>query len=185
MIGDAAKKTPASALNASAMMPARVSFLNVIVRLLSGAGSKRRGVGFADADADGLIEADDEDLAVADLPRLGGGGDRLDDLVGLVAGNRDLDLEFRQEAHGVFGAAVDFRVALLASVAFDLGDGHPVHANRSQSVADLVELEWLDDGHDDFHGFNPRLGPVPAGAGAGQLSCPCRAQPSLRSGNAP
>ena len=66
-----------------------------------------------------------------------------------------LDLEFRQEAHGVFGAAVDFRVALLTSVTLDLGDGHSVHANRSQSVADLVELERLDDGHDDLHGFLP------------------------------
>jgi hypothetical protein len=39
-----------------------------------------------------------------------------------------------------------------------------VHADRSQSVADLVELERLDDGHDDFHGLPP-LGPP---------SCGCR-----------
>ncbi|MFZ2094319.1 MAG: hypothetical protein WAU99_21500, partial [Pseudolabrys sp.] len=28
-----------------------------------------------------------------------------------------------------------------------------------QSVTDLVELERFNDGHDDFHGFDPRLGP--------------------------
>jgi hypothetical protein len=31
-----------------------------------------------------------------------------------------------------------------------------VHPDRGQGVADLVELEWLDDGHDDFHWFDPR-----------------------------
>ena len=72
-------------------------------------------------------------------------------------GNRHLDLHLRQEGHRVFGAAIDFGMALLTPVALDLGDGHPVHPDRGQSVADLVELEWLDDRHDDFHGFNPRL----------------------------
>jgi hypothetical protein len=42
-----------------------------------------------------------------------------------------------------------------------------VHTDRGKRVADLVELERLDDGHDDFHTFNPRLGPVPACAGCG------------------
>ena len=56
-----------------------------------------------------------------------------------------------QEVHGVFGAAIDFGVPLLTAVALDLAGGHPVHANRDQGVADLVELEWLDDGNDEFH----------------------------------
>ena len=78
-------------------------------------------------------------------------------------GDSDFDLDLRQEVHGVFGAAVDFSVALLTPVALDLGDGQPVHPRRGQSVADLVELERLDDGHDDFHGFDPRLGPASTG----------------------
>src|SRR4051812_5679431 len=149
------KKTLVSALNAAAMRPARASFLSVMVQLLCGAGSERGRVGFAGADANGLVESQHEDLAVTDLSGFGGGRDGLDDLVGLRGWNRHLDLELGQEAHGVFGAAVDFRVALLTSVTLDLGDGHSVHANRSQSVADLVELERLDDGHDDFHGYPP------------------------------
>ena len=71
------------------------------------------------------------------------------------AGDRDLDLELGQEAHGVFGAAVDFRVALLAAVALDLGDGQALDADRRQCVAHLVQLERLDDGHNDFHGVVP------------------------------
>src|SRR4030088_3110073 len=114
------------------MRPARASFLSVMVQLLCGAGSERGRVGFAGADADGLVEIQHEDLAVADLSRLGGGRDGLDDLVGLGGWNCHLDL----------------------------GDGHSVHANRSQSVADLVELERLDDGHDDFHGSFPPWRPA-------------------------
>src|ERR1700730_3287301 len=154
------KKTLVSALNAAAMRPARASFLSVMVQLLCGAGSERGGVGFAGADADGLVETQHEDLAVADLSGFGGGRDGLDDLVGLGGCNRHLDLEFRQEAHRVFGAAVRFRVALWTSGTPGLGDGHSVHANLSQSVADLVELERLDDGHDDFHGTYPPWRPA-------------------------
>src|SRR5260370_30000610 len=62
-------------------------------------------------------------------------------------------------------------MALLAPVTFDLRDGHPVHAGRGQSVSDLVELEWLDDGHDDLHGFDPPLGPA----------CGCRFRRSQQS----
>src|ERR1051326_1327226 len=116
-------------------------------------------VGFAGADADGVVDVVDEDFAVADLTGLGGGRNGIDDLVGLIGWNSDFDLDLRQEVHGIFGAAIVFSVALLTPGSLDLGDGQPVPPRRSQSVADLVELERLDDGHDDFHGFDPRLGP--------------------------
>src|SRR5688572_4875301 len=44
------------------------------------AGSKRVGVGLAGADAHGLVDRIDKDLAVADLPGLGGPGDGVDGL---------------------------------------------------------------------------------------------------------
>jgi hypothetical protein len=47
-----------------------------------------------------------------------------------------------------------------------------VHADRSQSVADLIELEWLDNGHDDFHEFQSPLGPGPAGGRFRRLRSP-------------
>src|ERR1700716_742890 len=155
---------PSRTANMRAASPARVGFLNVMVLLLSvdgeSAGSDRRSVGFAGADAHRAFEVKDEDLSVPDLAGLRRPGDGVDGLVDLVGRNRDFDLDLRQETHRVFGAAVDFRMALLAPISFDLRDGHPVHAGRGQSVSDLVELEWLDDGHDDFHGFNPPLGPA-------------------------
>src|SRR3984957_3140627 len=155
---------PSRAPKMRAISPARVGFLNVMVLLLSvdgeSAGSQRRCVGLAGADAHRRLEVEDEDLAVPDLAGFRRPGDGFDGLVDLLFRDRDLDLDLRQEAHGVFGTAVDFSMALLTPITFDLRDGHPVHAGRGESVADLVELEWLDDGHDDFHGYGPRLGPA-------------------------
>ena len=75
-------------------------------------------------------------------------------LIEFEAGAGDLELDLRQEAHGIFGAAIDFGVALLSPVTLHLGDGQPLNADLGEGVADLVELERLDDGHDDFHWFN-------------------------------
>ena len=47
----------------------------------------------------------------------------------LVVVDGDVEPHLRQEIHGVFGAAVDFGVALLAAVTLDLGDGHALHAD--------------------------------------------------------
>src|SRR6476619_6144632 len=52
------------------------------------------------------------------------------------------------------GAAIDFGVALLSPVTLHLGDGQPLNADLGEGVADLVEFERLDDGHDNFHWFN-------------------------------
>src|SRR5262245_9485512 len=128
-------------------------------QVLARARSERCSVGFAGADAYGVIEVENEDLAVADLAGLCRAGDGVDHLVGLLTRDRDLDFDFRQEVHRVFGAAVNFGVAFLSPVSLDFSDGETVHPRRSESVSHFVELEWLDDGHDDFHGFNPPLGP--------------------------
>ena len=58
-------------------------------------------------------------------PVLAARGDRLDHAVGAVVRHHDLDLDLGQEVHGVFGAAIDLGVALLAAEALDLGDGEP------------------------------------------------------------
>src|SRR5438132_8648521 len=107
-----------------------------------------------------MVEVDDEDLAVADLSGFGSRGDGVDGLVDLIGGNSDLDLDLGQEAHGVFGAAIDFRVTLLAAITFDFRHRETVNANGGQGVPDFFELEWLDDRHNNFHGSYPRLGPV-------------------------
>ena len=93
-------------------------------------------------------------------PVLAADGDGVDGLVDLVRGDRDLDLDLGQEAHGVFGAAIDFRMALLPAISLDFRHRETVNANGGQGVPDFFEFEWLDDRHNNFHGSYPRLGPV-------------------------
>src|SRR3954464_10146861 len=104
-----------------------------------------------------MVEVDDEDLAVADLSGLCRGRDGADGLVDLIGADGDFDLDLGQEAHRVFSAAIDFGVALLSAIALDFRHGKTVHANGGQGVAHFFELEWLDDGHNNFHGSYPRL----------------------------
>src|ERR1700754_2729336 len=125
------------------------------------AKSKGRGIGLAGADANRVVEVDDEDLAVADLSGFRGGGDGVDGLVDLLGGDGDFDLDLGQEAHGIFGAAVDFRVAFLTAIPLDFRHRETVNANGGQGVTDFFQLEWLDNRHNNFHGSYPRLGPVP------------------------
>jgi len=56
-----------------------------------------------------------------------------------------------QEVDHVLGAAVELGVALLATEALDLGDGDAGDADFAERLADVVQLERLDDGHDHFH----------------------------------
>src|SRR5262249_51891159 len=156
---------PNAAMTARAMSATRANFLNVMMSLLSKAVRARAlqssGVGLAGADAHGVVDAVDEDLAVADLAGLGGSYDGVDDLVDLIGRHCRLDLDLGQEAHSVFGAAIDFGVALLTAVSLDLGDGHPEHPDRGQGVAPLVKFKRLDNSNDDLHGLTPPLEPVP------------------------
>src|SRR6185437_2527241 len=120
------------------------------------AKSEGRGIGLAGANADRMVEVDDEDLAVADLAGLGSRGDGIDGLVDGFGSDGDFDLDLGQEAHGIFGAAVDFRMAFLAAVTLDFRHRETVNANGGQGIADFFELEWLDDRHNNFHGSYPR-----------------------------
>ena len=58
-------------------------------------------------------------------------------------------------ALGVAGMTVSevkgFGLALLPTESLDLGHRHPGHTQRAERFAHLVELEWLDDGDDEFH----------------------------------
>src|SRR5512141_35744 len=107
-----------------------------------------------------MVEVDDEDLAVADLPGFRGRGEGIDGFVDLVRGDSDLDLDLGPEAHRVFSTAIDFRMARLPAISLDFRHRETVNANGGQGVADFFELEWLDDRHNNFHGSYPRLGPV-------------------------
>src|SRR5258708_8074589 len=114
---------------------------------------ERVAVGFAGPDPQRVIDRGHEDLAVADLAGAGAGGDDVDGLGGELRRNSDFDSELGPEIHDIFGAAVDFGVALLAPITLDLGDRHAVDADGGQRLAHFVQLEGLDDGDDELHGL--------------------------------
>src|ERR1043166_4144060 len=124
---------------------------------------KRVRVGLAGADAQRVLDVDDEDLAVADLPGLCRGGDRLDHAVGAIVRDHDFDLDLGQEVHRVLRAAVDLGVALLAAEALHLGNGQSRDAECGERVAHVLQLERLDDGGDQLHGDSCLFGPEPGG----------------------
>src|SRR5256885_9329580 len=133
-----------------------------------GAGRRRRGagpaqeraldrrfVGLAGADAHNVLDAGDEDLAVADLAGARRLDDGIDGALDLVVRHHHLDLHFRQEIDHVLGAAVELGMALLAAEALDLGDGQAGDADFGERFAHFVELEGFDDGLDLLHLRSP------------------------------
>src|SRR5260370_36083406 len=87
-------------------------------------------VGFAGPYTDDLVHGGDEDLAVADLSGSGIGGGRFDDRVHHFGAHGDFDLDFWKEVHGVFRAAIDFRLALLAPAALYFAAGPSLKPHR-------------------------------------------------------
>src|SRR5262249_37234910 len=112
------------------------------------------------ADANRVVEVDDEDLAVADLAGFCRRGDGVDGLVDLFGWNSDFDLDLGQETHRVFCTPVNLRMAFLPAISLDFRHRKTVNANGGQGITDFFQLEWLDDRHNNFHGSYPRLCPA-------------------------
>src|SRR6202171_6790480 len=162
IVGSASAGPAASIAATKAGMPTRSQLFFVmddcsVTGMKSVFWSERSAIVLTLAYANSLVDRIDEDFSVADLAGFGCAGDRSDHLLHLVGGDRDLDLQLRQKVHGVFSAAINFRVPLLSSVAFDLGNGQSVNADAGEGVSHLLQLERLDNGHDDLH-----VAPVPA-----------------------
>jgi hypothetical protein len=103
------------------------------------------------ADADGVIDGTDEDLAIANAP---GASRLLDCLQGpfeLGIFDNNLDFYLGQEVHNIFGAAIKFSVAFLPPESFGLNHSNALDANFMQGVLHFIEFERLDDGFDFFH----------------------------------
>ena len=105
----------------------------------------------AGADPDRRLHRRHEDLAVADVARLGRRRHHLRHLVDEVVGDDDLDLDLGQEVDGVLTAAVQLGVALLPAEPAHLGDRHADDPDAGQRLLHVVQLERLDDCLDLFH----------------------------------
>src|SRR4051812_10946292 len=96
---------------------------------------------FAGADAHRLFDGRNEDLAVADASRLGALLHGIEDVVHELVGDDDLDLHLRHEVDDVRRPAVDLFLPAGATEALHFGHGHPLNADLTEGVLDLVELE--------------------------------------------
>src|ERR1700730_10696661 len=114
--------------------------------------SERVAVGLAGPDPQGVIDRRHEYLAVTDVAGARARGDDFNRLVGEIGCDGDFDPQLRQKIHDIFGAAIDFSMALLAAVTLDLGYRHAVDADGGQRLAHLVKLEGFDNGNDELHG---------------------------------
>jgi len=103
-----------------------------------------------------MVDTLDEYFAVTDLARACRPHDRVDDTFNEAGRDHDLNLELWKKGRGIFGAAVDLGMPLLIPEPFDLGNGHAFDANLHQRGPHFLELEWLDDGDDTFHGIIAR-----------------------------
>src|SRR5262249_48616204 len=101
----------------------------------------RVAAALAGADANHLVDREDEDLAVADARRLRCLLDRLDHVRDLLVANDDLELHLRQEVDDVLRAPVELRVALLTAESLHLTHGDALNADRGEALLHLVELE--------------------------------------------
>jgi len=77
-------------------------------------GSDGVNAGFAGADAHDALDIGNEDLSVADTPRLSGVADGFDDRVHVFVCQNDFDFDLGKKVDDVFSAPVELRVTLLA-----------------------------------------------------------------------
>src|SRR5690625_10762 len=110
------------------------------------------GPAFSGSDADGLVDAGDEDLAVADSARAGRFDDGLHRTLHQAVIDNHLDLHLRQEVHHVLRTAIELGVSLLAPKSLGFGYGDPLDAYFVKGFLHLIKLEGLDDRFDLLHG---------------------------------
>ncbi len=89
----------------------------------NGGGLDRCGACFARSDANGLVYVKYENLSVANLACERRALDHLHSAVGKFIGHHSFNLYFGQKINRVFGAAIDFCLALLSAITFDFSDG--------------------------------------------------------------
>ena len=97
------------------------------------------------ADADGFIDSGHEDFAVSDFAGSGCADDGLNGLVLDLVGDNDFDLYFGQQIDGVFAAAVELSVALLAAMAAGFQNCHAFNAGFEEGILHGIQLGGLED----------------------------------------
>jgi len=72
-------------------------------------------------------------------------------LLNQIVRDGELDLGLGQEVDDILGAAIELGVAALTAEALDLGHRDALYADVRDGLADIIELEGLDDCCDQLH----------------------------------
>ena len=113
--------------------------------------SHRFAIEFPSADPGHFLNVLDINLAITELSGSGFLQNRLEYFLGVLIGDKHFDLEFWNELHFIFRAAIDRALTSLASIALNLSHGEPGNADRIKRVPHFVEPERLDDRDNLFH----------------------------------
>src|SRR5688572_15066922 len=122
------------------------------------AASDRLPAPLAGPDPDDILERQDEDLPVPDLPFLSrprAPDDRRDRRFHELLVDFDLELHLPDQVHLVLVPAVDLRVPLLAAEPLDVAHREPEDLHLAQSLLDRFEPRRLHDGDDVLHSGPP------------------------------
>src|SRR6185295_9268751 len=103
------------------------------------------------SNANDLFDGEDEDLAVAELPRLRSLQDRVDRQIHHFIRQHDLNLDLRQEVDLVLTAAIRLRVPFLPAKAFHFTDRKADNTNLLQRVLYGIKQMRPDDALDLSH----------------------------------
>src|SRR6266540_1078797 len=115
------------------------------------AGSEGVGPGLPGPDPPDVLDGHDPYLAVADLAGASRFEELLDHPVDIAIVDEDLDPDLGNEVDRVLGAPVHLGVPALAAETLDVGDGETLHTEVLDGVLHVVDLERLDDAHDELH----------------------------------
>src|ERR1019366_10743788 len=96
------------------------------------------------ANPDRLLDAADEDLSVTDAAGAGGAENGLHDLISQGVVDDDFQLDLGKKIDGVFAAAIELGVALLAAVSASFQNGDSLDARFDQGFLDCIQLGGLD-----------------------------------------
>src|SRR5262249_7395410 len=109
---------------------------------------------FAGADADAVLQRQNEDFAVADAALRSGASclhDGVDGRLDEVFVDGDLQLHFAQQIHCQLVAAIHFGMALLPTETLHVHDREAEDLDFVEGFLDGFQLRRLDNGEDEFH----------------------------------
>src|ERR1700694_372584 len=108
---------------------------------------------FLISNPDDFVDSRKEDFAI---PYFSGGGrlyDGIDHGIYEIVRQDKFELDFGQEIHTVFAAAINLGVPLLPAVPAHIGNGHAFHAQFGQHFLHRFESGWLDNRFKFGHRF--------------------------------